>query len=774
MHSLANLEYRSAIRSFAAGADAARHAGNLTRAQRFLNVQAAGYLALHEYRSALDVYEQARALAKQCGNAEAEAVVSLNLATLYSLLGDVDAAAQEMRQAQRSLPVQSKLWAYFYASQSQIALRTRDGDVLLRAAERGMDAADAEGNVEARAALAEDLGLMWMERREFEQAEGALLEAYRLRRLHGLRDVERVLIALARLAQQRGQAERAVWLAKLAGDSRSYSLSFLSPWQSAFVLAQSLAAAGRRHEALETYRKALEIAHNWRQGIVPSQEFQLLASIGLYQVASSYASLAAELASREGSPALMWEAFLAVERTRDLALREQSQSRLAGDPEYREALAQWRSQEFWRFTTDKRSGAPADVATLALQSKLRMLENRAEKATGASPRLAGEVGRRRLQATLRRGDALLSFSIGEERSWLWAVTHDSFEQAPLAGRERLTRALGAFGEAVRRGLPSAETQGEALYQELFGGLSERVRSRERWLLSMDDALLEAPLAAICRNAGGVRRYLVEDHILEPVASVFLAFGGKRQPRPANLFLGVGDPIYNRADERWGRQRLPAAAGPGLELPRLPGSLAELERISRQWTSEGTSSRLLTGGDATPERFAAGMAERPKVIHIAAHVIQDETDTRGFTLTPGAPAGQAGAVVRRPAEMFLMLSLRPDGRADGLTARSVGAFTLPGSLVVMSGCGSGLGTHQPGAGLAGFFKSWIAAGASGAIGTLWSIPDDAAALFDVFYGCFRRGLEPSAALREAQLALLAKGGWQSRPAFWGAWISVGRD
>jgi len=103
----------------------------------------------------------------------------------------------------------------------------------------------------------------------------------------------------------------------------------------------------------------------------------------------------------------------------------------------------------------------------------------------------------------------------------------------------------------------------------------------------------------------------------------------------------------------------------------------------------------------------------------------------------------------------MLSLRPDGRADGLTARSVGAFTLPGSLVVMSGCGTGLGTHQPGAGLAGFFKSWIAAGASGAIGTLWSIPDDASALFDVFYACFRQGIKPSAALREAQLALLAK-------------------
>jgi CHAT domain-containing protein len=125
-------------------------------------------------------------------------------------------------------------------------------------------------------------------------------------------------------------------------------------------------------------------------------------------------------------------------------------------------------------------------------------------------------------------------------------------------------------------------------------------------------------------------------------------------------------------------------------------------------------------------------------------------------------------------MFLMFSWKRDGTADGLTARSVGAYRLPGSLVVMSGCGTALGTHQPGAGLAGFYKSWIAAGASGVAGTLWSIPDDASALFDVFYGCIRTGKEPSAALREAQLALLAKGGWNSRPGFWSAWTTVGRD
>jgi len=79
MHALANLEYRQAIRAFAAGAEAAKSAGNPGREQRFLNALAGSYLVLHEYRRALDVYEEAREVARRCGNAEAEAVVGLNL-----------------------------------------------------------------------------------------------------------------------------------------------------------------------------------------------------------------------------------------------------------------------------------------------------------------------------------------------------------------------------------------------------------------------------------------------------------------------------------------------------------------------------------------------------------------------------------------------------------------------------------------------------------------------------------------------------------------------
>jgi CHAT domain-containing protein len=210
------------------------------------------------------------------------------------------------------------------------------------------------------------------------------------------------------------------------------------------------------------------------------------------------------------------------------------------------------------------------------------------------------------------------------------------------------------------------------------------------------------------------------------------------------------------------------------LQRLPGAAAELNASVLGWREAHARISLLTGIDATPERLATELASRPRVVHIAAHMVQREVDRRGTVLFRGDTARDEQVVVRRPAEMYLLLSMRPDGQPDGLTARSVAAFRLPGTLVVMSGCGSGLGTHQAGAGLAGFFKSWIAAGASGVVGTLWPIPDDASDLFLVFYDRLRRGFDAAAALREAQLALLAKGGTKAQPAFWGAWTMVGRN
>jgi len=229
MSSLAGMHYGQAIRSFSEGAELAKHNGDLPRTQRFLNALGGSYLTVYQYRKALNVYEEARKLARQNRAAELEAVIDLNLTTLYILLGDVDSAQREIGEAKERLPANSRYWASLNAGEARLALRIGDNSGVERAVRDGLSAADATGNAEARAALCEDLGLLRMQRGELERAEEALLEAYRIRRLQRLRDVEPVLCSLSRLAVRQGQGERAVWLAKLARASRTYSTSTAPP-----------------------------------------------------------------------------------------------------------------------------------------------------------------------------------------------------------------------------------------------------------------------------------------------------------------------------------------------------------------------------------------------------------------------------------------------------------------------------------------------------------------------------------------------------------------
>jgi len=488
----------------------------------------------------------------------------------------------------------------------------------------------------------------------------------------------------------------------------------------------------------------------------------------------AYAGLAAQLSRQEKRTGLAWQAMLAVEQAREASFSPRADRTLAEDPDYQETLASWRAQQFWRFGE---GGARhlGDQKSKAIESKLRSMENGWKRVRHAEPVLDGKLGLERLQSNLGPKDALLSFSLGEGGSWLWAMTRNSFEQVPLPARGELVHRLAGFGKSIHYDSPDQDGPARELCATLFDGLSSNVRSRTRWLLSVDDALLEAPLSALRCKSGAGERYLIQEHELTPIISA-LSLVEKQGARPQlQLFLGIGDPVYNLADDRWAAATKESARKLATtQLPRLPGTREELQRIAAGWAGAGLKYKVLTGFEATPERFSQEVASSPGVIHLAVHLVQEVPDSQGVVLMRSGAQGMSAVRARRPSEMFLMFSMRPDGQSDGLTARSVDAYRLPGSLVVMSGCGTGLGTHQPGAGLAGFFRSWIAAGASGVVGTLWSIPDDASALFGVFYESIRAGKAPSMALRDAQLALLSQGGWNSRPSFWSAWTTVRRN
>jgi CHAT domain-containing protein len=147
---------------------------------------------------------------------------------------------------------------------------------------------------------------------------------------------------------------------------------------------------------------------------------------------------------------------------------------------------------------------------------------------------------------------------------------------------------------------------------------------------------------------------------------------------------------------------------------------------------------------------------PAVIHLAAHVVPEKNGQQGMILLSGSPPGQI----------------------DALTVRDIAALRVPGSLVVMSGCGSGRGRVLTGAGWLGLGRAWLSAGARGVVASHWPVADDNGALFQRFYQHLRQSqatsLSPAEALRRARADLIKGSPATADPKYWAAYEFIGRS
>ena len=120
-----------------------------------------------------------------------------------------------------------------------------------------------------------------------------------------------------------------------------------------------------------------------------------------------------------------------------------------------------------------------------------------------------------------------------------------------------------------------------------------------------------------------------------------------------------------------------------------------------------------------------MEQRPAIIHLATHVLfptaNRERGLIAFSLgdspTGGTHDGSSHRIAAEP---------------EFLTTSEIAALRVPGALVVMTGCATGSGEAQAGAGLLGLTRAWLMAGASTVISTTWPVADNSGGIFARFY------------------------------------------
>jgi CHAT domain-containing protein len=307
----------------------------------------------------------------------------------------------------------------------------------------------------------------------------------------------------------------------------------------------------------------------------------------------------------------------------------------------------------------------------------------------------------------------------------------------LAAERDIAKSVQTFREAIPAGGAEAVRQGRHLYRQLFGQLQPQEIHKPAWLLSLDGALFNVPFAALITNESANPVYLVDRHTLQTVSGALLlktaAGRASRGSQRSGAFLGVGDPIYNQVDPRW---RGPVSArSPAVQLQRLVGSRMEVESSARTWVAGGGAAVVLQGPEAQRDAFLEKLEQRPAVIHLATHVLFAQAnreqgliafslgDSRNGDPRNGGWRHRDSANDGSPA-----IAAEP----EFLTTSEIAGLRVPGALVVMTGCATGSGEAQAGAGLLGLTRAWLMAGASTVISTMWPVEDNSGGIFARFY------------------------------------------
>jgi CHAT domain-containing protein len=125
---------------------------------------------------------------------------------------------------------------------------------------------------------------------------------------------------------------------------------------------------------------------------------------------------------------------------------------------------------------------------------------------------------------------------------------------------------------------------------------------------------------------------------------------------------------------------------------------------------------------------------------------------------------------------IVLSLVDEqGRAqDGfLRLHEVYNLNWSADLVVLSACQTALGKQINGEGLVGLTRGFMHAGSKRVLASLWNVNDGMTALFmkHFYHGLIGKGLQPSAALRAAQIEMWKRKS-SAAPYYWAAFVLQG--
>ncbi|HYU32723.1 MAG TPA: CHAT domain-containing tetratricopeptide repeat protein [Thermoanaerobaculia bacterium] len=350
---------------------------------------------------------------------------------------------------------------------------------------------------------------------------------------------------------------------------------------------------------------------------------------------------------------------------------------------------------------------------------------------------------------------LLEYALGEERSYVWAVTPGTVQSFALPPRREIEAAARDFYQAITsKDDARADRAGLTLSRMILGPVEPLLG--DHLLLVVGDGVLQyVPFTALPLPSSPGQRVLARNEVVSlPSASTLAALRRQvegRPPAPKTLAV-LADPVFQLGDSRLhkieGMQpspvQLAAHRGPNgeedqLVLRRLPFADEEAKSIVALKPDDPGQVLDARGFAASYRLATSGKLAEFRYIHFATHGLLNSQQPylSKLALSQFREDGQ------RQDESFLRLA-------------DIYKLSLNADLVVLSACQTALGKEVKGEGLVGLTRGFMYAGSPRVLASLWSVDDFATAeLMKHFYRYLLVDKRPPAeALRRAQLDIAA--------------------
>jgi CHAT domain-containing protein len=770
--------YRKAIQKYQESLEVWRAVNDVQMKAYTLNEMGLIYGDIGEYQKGLDAYTEAHTLYTQLGDWKSAASMNVNTAWIYNELGEHQKAldlylqVQEVHRAQDKSYVDPILLSNIGATYSQLGQYQTGLDMHLRvlairrasgSSVRGLaitlnniascyrDLGDRPkaldyylqalnlmprlGNPFYTAATLNNIGISYRNLGQLEKALDYFNQALAVRQTIGDQNGEAVTQSdIARLERDRGnfvEARNRIEAALAAIES--LRLKVVNPH-----FRTSLFASVQRNR--EFYIDLLMRMHKQSA----AEHFDALA----FQ--------ASETGRARSLLELLAEARVAIREDVDASLLERERTLL----EQISDVADRQDQLFkFRHTPEQATALAGQLSKLTaeyeqVQDRIRQASPRYAALTQPVPLGLDEIQQKVLDADT----VLLEYSLGEEKSYLWAVTPTSIASHELPGRATIEPLARRVYDLLIQRNPQYAEAAATLSQTLLAPVAADLKDK-RLLIVGDGVLQYVPFAALPSPVAGDSDPLIVKHEIVTVPSAAVVAVLRQEMtnrRAAEKTLAVfADPVFSLNDPRVESPQANGTARSG-GLPtmrRLRFSRQEADEIARFVPND---SRIAAVDFAANRALAtSGEIGRYRIVHFATHglINNEHPELSGVVLSLVDEKG-------RPQNGFLRLY-------------DLYNLKLSAELVVLSACQTGLGRDIKGEGLVGLTRGFMYAGAPRVVASLWQVEDRASAeVMKRFYeGMFEKKLSPAAALKAAQVSMHNDKRWHA-PYYWAAFTLQG--